>query len=117
MIVDDEPLERGLLATALSNEGYDVVPVESGEDCLSRVENQKPDLIIMDFAMPGMDGLEATRHLKRNSATAVIPVVMLTGKGTRDAAIAAVRAGAVDVMAKATVPFDECLRRITTVPL
>lgn len=78
MVVDDEAGIRYILRRLLAGAGYEVVDVESGEECLDMLEKEKVDLVLMDIMMPGMDGWEATKRIKKNPQTKDIPVAMLT---------------------------------------
>jgi CheY-like chemotaxis protein len=78
MVVEDNPLNMKLVRTLLQLEGYEVVEVTSGEEVLSAVAQRRPDLILMDVQLPGIDGLEVCARLKSDAQTAAIPVVALT---------------------------------------
>lgn len=75
LIVDDEPDIREVLKFRLEKAGYEVVTAMDGKDCLKKVEAEKPDLIILDIMMPGMNGFQVCKLLKEKSD---IPVIMLT---------------------------------------
>ena len=78
LIVDDNPSNLKLLRVLLSGEGYEVRTALHAEEALTALESFKPALILMDIQMPGMDGLELTRRIKAQPATAAIPVIALT---------------------------------------
>jgi len=78
MLVDDEPDVIYLVKKILEKKGYEVVEIYSGKECLERVEEEKPDLILLDIMMPGIDGWEVARTLKSKPETKGIPIVMLT---------------------------------------
>jgi CheY-like chemotaxis protein len=80
MIVDDEEKIRYIVRKMLEGEGYEVVDAESAKQCLEILENEKPDLILMDVMMPEMDGWEAAREVKRDEANKDIIISMLTVK-------------------------------------
>ncbi|MBI5252862.1 MAG: response regulator [Euryarchaeota archaeon] len=80
MVVDDEPDILRLVEEMLGAEGYEVIGCLSGEECLNKVEKEKPKLILMDIMMPGLNGWETTKKLKQNPKTRQIPVAMLTVK-------------------------------------
>jgi CheY-like chemotaxis protein len=84
IVVDDDPGLILIVSNFLEKEGFEVVCFESGEECLEKLEKNKPDLILMDIMMPGLDGWETTDEIKSNPATKDIPVVMLTVKGERE---------------------------------
>jgi CheY-like chemotaxis protein len=84
MLVDDEPDVIYLIKKILEREGYEVVEVYNGKDCLERVEGENPDLIVLDVMMPGIDGWEVSRTLKTRENTKNIPIVMLTVRVSED---------------------------------
>jgi len=84
MIVDDEPDVLYLVEKILEKEGYEVDVAYSGKDCLDKVEDVMPDLIILDIMMPGIDGWETARTLKTKEKTKNIPIVMLTVRVSDD---------------------------------
>jgi len=102
LVVDDEPdiLE---LQYNLAGEHYDVVCVESGEEALAQVHTAPPDLIVLDLMLPGVNGLEVCRTLKRHPRTAAIPVVMLTARGEEADIVTGLELGADDYLTK---PFS-----------
>ena len=81
LVVDDEPDILELVQYNLSKAQYDVVGVESGEEALAQARITPPDLIVLDLMLPGVDGLEVCKTLKRDTRTAVIPIVILTARG------------------------------------
>ncbi len=80
MVVDDDPDIVTIVKTILEVKGYVVQSAFSGQEVLSLLQEQKPDLIFLDVMMPPMDGLEVLTRLKGNPATASIPVILLTAK-------------------------------------
>ena len=80
LIVDDSATDRFYLTELLEGEGYQVVALESGEACVERAAEIKPDLIIMDIIMTGLTGFQATRTLTKDPVTAKIPVILCSGK-------------------------------------
>lgn len=92
LIVDDNPMNRKLLKVLLETEGHQVVTAVDAEDTLRVLHNFHPQLILMDFDLPGMDGLELTKKLKENPLTSGIFIVMVTSyvmKGQKEKAKAA----------------------------
>jgi DNA-binding NtrC family response regulator len=101
LIVDDEPSNRNILSQELTHEGYSVVAAGDGREALKKVESFRPDLIILDYMMPDLSGLEVLRELhKRENDT---PVVMITAYGTMERAVEAMKEGAYDFI---TRPFE-----------
>lgn len=81
LIADDDPDIRELCEMVLSHEGFEVLVAQNAPECLSLAHKQTPDLILLDWMMPGVDGMEALQLLKGSAATAEIPVVMVTAFG------------------------------------
>jgi class 3 adenylate cyclase len=103
LVVDDTPANVKLLDAVLAPRGYTVLAAGSGEEGLALVEAERPDLILLDILMPGMDGYETCRRLREDPATAYLPVIMITASGTAEK-LKALEAGADDFVAK---PFDQ----------
>src|ERR1700692_1827118 len=85
LIVDDERRNAELLKVMLTPEGYTLLTATNGEDALGLLAEQKPDLILLDVMMPGMDGYQVVAKIKENPATRNIPVIMLTALDDRNA--------------------------------
>lgn len=83
LIVDDDPVIRVLIEEFLLSHGYHVKVVESGETCLSALENELPDLMFLDLQMPSMNGIEVLSKVRNNPRTKDIPVVMLSANDER----------------------------------
>lgn len=101
LVADDEKNMRWALQKALSKEGYLVDLAEDGQEALERLRTELPDLAILDYKMPKMDGMAVLQELRKSSPD--LPVIMLTAHGSIDHAVLAVQAGASDYMTK---PFD-----------
>ena len=113
LIVDDSPTERQYLNEILVKGGFDVVTSDSGEDALAKAKMLKPDLILMDVVMPGMNGFQATRAITRDAETRNIPVLICTTKSQETDKIWGLRQGAADYMVKPVQP-DELLAKIAS---
>lgn len=103
LVVEDEDDIRELIELNLSREGYQVESVASGEDALRAVSKSAPDLVLLDLMLPGVDGLEVCRRIKKNAATSNIPVVIVTAKGEEPDVVAGLELGADDYVTK---PFS-----------
>ena len=103
LVVDDTPANVRLLEAVLVPRGYRVLVAESGIDALDLVDQQAPDLVLLDILMPGIDGYEVCRRLRQGPATEFLPVVMVTSSGNQEK-LRALEAGADDFIAK---PFDQ----------
>jgi putative two-component system response regulator len=102
LVVDDEPASRELLGRFLQRDGYHVESAADGESALAAVSERRPDLVLLDVMMPGLDGFDVCRRIKDDPATRLTPVVMLTASEA-SARLAAIVAGADDFLSK---PFD-----------
>jgi twitching motility two-component system response regulator PilH len=114
LIVDDSATERQYLNEILVKGGFDVVTSDSGEDALAKAKSLKPDLILMDVVMPGMNGFQATRAITRDAATKDIPVLICTTKNQETDRIWGLRQGAADYMVK-PVEASELLAKIASI--
>ena len=100
LIVDDEAKNRKLLETLLRAEGYVTTCATNGEEALAAVADTRPDLILLDIMMPGMDGYQVAKILKGKSASAHIPIIMVTALTDRNARLAGLNAGAEEFLTK-----------------
>ncbi len=103
LLIEDEEDIRELLAYNLGREGFRILTASSGEEGLRAVRSKKPDLVILDLMLPGMDGLEVARLLKAGEETRSLPVVMVTAKGEEADIVAGLELGADDYVVK---PFS-----------
>ncbi len=103
LVVEDELDIQELIKYNLSREGYTVSCAATGEDGLSLAQAKQPDLVVLDLMLPGIDGLEVCRRLKKDPASENIPIVMLTAKGEESDIVAGLELGAHDYVTK---PFS-----------
>ena len=111
LVVDDNPDSLRFLVDTLGAEDMTVLIARSGEATLDLLAEAQPDLILMDAIMPGISGIETTRAIKRDPATAHIPVIFMTGLNDPDHVVAALGTGGVDYVRKPIV-IEELLARI-----
>ena len=104
LIVDDSPTEQHVFCKTLERHGYDTVVASDGEEAITMAEQVKPEVIVMDVVMPGMNGFQATRRLSRNPQTKEIPVVIVSGKGHETDRIWGLRQGAAQYLVKPVQP-------------
>lgn len=111
LIVDDEPFNLDLLEQELGEYDYAIERASDGVEALERTESFKPDVILLDYMMPRMNGLEVVKRLRESPAHKGIPVILLTAKATQEDKVAGLDAGADDYVTK---PFDsfELLARV-----
>lgn len=110
LIVDDERRNSELLRVMLAPEGYLLQTAGSGEIALTMVDQEAPDLILLDVMMPGMDGYQVVGKIKANPATNNIPVIMLTALDDRNARMLGLSAGAEDFLTKPVDRAELCVR-------
>lgn len=110
LIVDDVPDNLALLHDALDESGYTVLVATSGEQALLRAAQARPDIVLLDAMMPGMDGFEVARRLKADAETAHIPIVFMTGLTETEYLVAALEAGGVDYVTKPIKPKEVLAR-------
>ena len=100
LIVDDSPTEVHVLSGYLNKHGFDTETAADGREGIEKARAIRPDLILMDVVMPGVNGFQATRELARDPETASFPIVMVTTKGLETDKIWGMRQGAVDYLVK-----------------
>lgn len=106
LIVDDSPTEVHVMQRALEDHGFKTDSAEDGAEGIRKAKELKPDLILMDVVMPGMNGFQATRELSKDLETASIPVIMVTTKGMETDRIWGMRQGAVEYLVKPVTKDD-----------
>lgn len=100
LIVDDSPTEVYQMRKALEQGGFRIEAANDGAEALRKARDMRPDLILMDIVMPGMDGFRATRALAADPATRGIPVIMVSSKSQESDRVWGMRQGAVDYLVK-----------------
>lgn len=110
LIVDDEPDAIELIRFNLKASGYDVITAEDGEEALLKARKFSPDLILLDVMLPEIDGLEVCKILRRDPATAKLPVIMLTAKASEIDRVLGLEFGADDYVTKPFSPRELILR-------
>ena len=100
LLVEDEPAQREVLVYNLEAKCFDVIAADNGEDALLLVEENQPDLIILDWMIPQLSGLEVCRRLKLNPKTRQIPVIMLSARAEEEDRVRGLETGADDYVVK-----------------
>lgn len=113
LIVDDDRINVRILQGILQTEGFEIAAAESGEAALKQYDLFKPDLVLLDVMMPGMDGFQTCRELRRRHGTGAAPVIFITAKAESDDVVSGFTAGGVDYLPKPFRP-KEALARIRT---
>ncbi len=100
LVVEDEPAQREVLAYNLEAEGYLVIHADNGEDAMMLVQEEMPDVIVLDWMMPQLSGIEVCRRLKSKSTTRSIPVIMLSARSEDVDRVRGLETGADDYVVK-----------------
>ena len=111
LVVDDTPANLSLLLDALTEAGYEILVAESGRSALSLLEHTTPDLVLLDFVMPGMDGIATCRRLRQRPDCHDVPVLFMTALDEPEQKLRAFEAGAIDYITKPAYP-PEVLARV-----
>ncbi len=114
LIVEDEPAVRDMIAYAMNSAGFQVVATENAEAAMAEIDRELPDLILLDWMLPGLGGLEFARRLRRDEYTREVPIIMLTARGEESDRLSGFEAGVDDYIVK---PFSprELVARIKAV--
>lgn len=113
LLVDDTPTNLEILVQVFDKQGYEVFVATDGESALEQVPSTKPDLILLDVMMPGLDGFETCQRLKANPSTADIPVIFMTALAETNDKVKGFQTGAVDYVTK-PIQHEEVLARVNT---
>jgi two-component system sensor histidine kinase/response regulator len=113
LVVDDQPINVQLLKRKLEREGMQVAAAYSGPEALDLVQQEKPDLILLDVMMPEMDGIQVCQRLQANEDTRSIPIIFVTARTSKEGKLEGLGVGAVDYITK-PIDLDETLARVQT---
>ncbi|MCY3997525.1 MAG: phosphate regulon transcriptional regulator PhoB [Rhodobacter sp.] len=113
LVVEDEPAQREVLIYNLESGGFDVVRAETGDEALLLVDEERPDIVILDWMLPGVSGIEICRRLRLRSSTRNVPIIMMSAKSEEVDRVRGLETGADDYVVK---PFSiaEMIARVRT---
>lgn len=114
LVVDDEPMARTLLRLMLVRAGFAVIEAENGFEALAKAQQQRPDIVLLDVMMPGMDGFTVCETLRQQSETADLPIIMLSAKTDLASVNKGIRLGATEYLTKPISP-DELTQQVQNV--
>lgn len=115
LIVEDDKFLRELIIRKLSEEEFDVIEAIDGEDGIKKIKEEKPDLVLLDLILPGIDGFEVLSKMKEDSSLGSIPVVILSNLGQREDVERGMKLGAVDYLVKAHFTPGEIIEKVKSV--
>jgi len=115
LVIEDDKFLRELVTQKLSREGYDVQEAVDGEDGVRKAKEVKPDIILLDLILPGIDGFEVLVKIKEDSNLEGVPVVILSNLGQRDDVERGLKLGAVDFLIKAHFTPGEIIEKINKI--
>jgi DNA-binding response OmpR family regulator len=112
LIIEDDKFLRELIAQKLIKEGHDITEALNGEEGIKAVGKEKPDLVLLDLILPGIDGFEVLSRMKADPILAEIPVIILSNLGQKDDIERGLKMGAVDYLIKAHFTPAEIIDKI-----
>lgn len=115
LIIEDDKFLRELIAGKLTKEGYKISEAIDGEEGIRKIRDEKPDLILLDLILPGIDGFEVLSRMEKEPSIAKIPVIILSNLGQREDVERGLKMGAVDYLIKAHFTPREVIDKIKAV--
>lgn len=115
LVIEDDKFLRELIAEKLTKEGYKTSEAIDGEEGIKKIRDEKPDLILLDLILPGIDGFEVLSRMEKEPSIARIPVIILSNLGQREDVERGLKMGAVDYLIKAHFTPREVIDKIKAV--
>jgi len=115
LVIEDDKFLRELITQKLIKEDFEVSEAVDGEEGIKKIKEEKPDLILLDLILPGIDGFEVLARMKKESTLSSIPVVILSNLGQKDDVEKGLKMGAVDYLIKAHFTPGEIIEKIKAV--
>ncbi len=117
LIIEDDRFLRELIARKLGNEGYNISEAIDGEEGIKKIQEEKPDLVLLDLILPGIDGFEVLSRMKEitDESVSKIPVIILSNLGQREDVERGLKLGAVDFLIKAHFTPGEIIEKVKSV--
>ncbi len=112
LIVEDDKFLRELVARKLSSEGFEIFEAVDGEEGIKKTKEEKPDLVLLDLILPGIDGFEVLSKIKEDQELSSIPVIVLSNLGQREEVERGMKLGAADYLIKAHFTPGEIIEKI-----
>lgn len=115
LIIEDDKFLRELIVQKLIKEGYNIAEAIDGEEGIKQVKEEKPDLVLLDLILPGIDGFEVLAQIKEDPKLSAIPVIILSNLGQKEDVEKGLKLGAVDYLIKAHFTPGEIIDKIRSV--
>jgi Response regulators consisting of a CheY-like receiver domain and a winged-helix DNA-binding domain len=115
LIVEDDKFLRELIVKKLSNEGYDAIEAVDGEQGIQKIKDSKPDLVLLDLILPGIDGFEVLSQKKEDPFIVAIPVIVLSNLGQKEDVDKGLSLGATDYLIKAHFTPGEIIEKVRNI--
>jgi len=112
LIIEDDKFLRELIVRKLTDEGFEIEEAIDGEEGIKKTKEIKPDLVLLDLILPGMDGFEVLSRIKGDPLLASIPVIILSNLGQREDIEKGLKLGAVDYLVKANFTPNEIIEKV-----
>jgi len=114
LIVEDDKFLRELIVRKLKEENFNITEAIDGEEGIKKIKEEKPDLVLLDLILPGIDGFEVLSKMKEDMSLAQIPVIILSNLGQKDDVERGLKLGAVDYLIKAHFTPGEIIEKVKT---
>jgi CheY-like chemotaxis protein len=111
LVIEDDKFLRELMVRKIVSEGYNSLESETGEEGLEKIKKEKPDLVLLDIVLPGIDGIEVLKKAKENPETKAIPIVILSNLAGPEEIERGLKLGAVDYLIKAHMTPREIVEK------
>lgn len=115
LIIEDDKFLRSLIGKKLTNRGYETIEAVDGEDGAKKIKEERPDVILLDLILPGIDGFEVLSRAKKDKTTKSIPILVLSNLGQREDVEKALNLGAEDYLIKAHFTPREIVQKIESI--
>jgi len=115
LIIEDDKFLRELIVKKLVKEGYEISEAVDGEEGIKKVKEEKPDLVLLDLILPGIDGFEVLSRTKEDPALSQIPVIILSNLGQKEEVERGLKLGAIDYLIKAHFTPGEIIEKIRAI--
>lgn len=115
LVIEDDKFLRELVVQKLTREGFETFEAVDGEDGVKKVKETKPDLVLLDLILPGIDGFEALGRIKEDQELAKIPVIILSNLGQKDDVEKGLKLGASDYLIKAHFTPGEIIAKVRSI--